>query len=412
MGFMLAWQGESFSDPIIKLAQVEDSSNTAGDGVIQPTEEPPTIITNETIREEGALKDTAVFETQLMLWAQIDPIYREQLFNAAATRASSDVLFNMGRVRAMQQVREENEQVIENEVVRLQDVAQRADAAATDAQMQAANELARAQNLAGWNYIRGGIYTDVVVDPSPDVAVVDGRLISPGRWNFGNYVWNTDYQRRSIAADEWAAGAAIESANRAAALNVEAATIAGNVEDAAAQTETRVAQLEAINEDTRVDEARLRMETEDALARAQRDLARMQQLEDALVGEYELTVPFSTVSELETTGGEAEAALQVTINAPLWRVLWAVGGDGETSSGFLVSVLDAEGKPVGGGADAISAYKRYLVFDGPGTFTVQLRGASGNRCIVVVEESEDAKLPPSEDAPPANPAESPVRKDS
>ena len=38
MGFMLAWQGESFSDPIIKLAQVEDSSNTAGDGVIQPTE--------------------------------------------------------------------------------------------------------------------------------------------------------------------------------------------------------------------------------------------------------------------------------------------------------------------------------------------------------------------------------------
>jgi hypothetical protein len=398
-------------DMLEAMRQEDSASDTTGDGIVQPGDRAPVKITNETIIQSNALEETARFETELMLWAQLDAVVREELFNAAAARARSDVLFNMGRVRAMQEVRNRNEEVIQQDISQLQDVVEEASAAVTERQAAAANELARAQSMAGWAYLRGGVRNQVLVQETrPLVGQVDNTLISPGRLALGNIYWGNTASNQPDPSV--AAGAAIESATRAEALSDDAAAIAGSAEEAVAQTRERVSQLESQNQQIATEQTALALQTEDALARAQRELAQMQRLEDAFLGGYELTIPFTTVRELDTTMAE-EASLDVEITAPLWRVMWGVSGPATQSSGFVVSVRDAEGKPVGGNMEAVSPYGRYMVLDGPGQFTIRVAGARGSHVVVVVEEATE--IPAMErprPEPPANPAESPARAGS
>jgi hypothetical protein len=77
----------------------------------------------------------------------------------------------------------------------------------------------------------------------------------------------------------------------------------------------------------------------------------------------------------------------VTVKGDSWRILWGVSGYAQGSKLFSISVIDKKtGKPLRGSSDDVSSYRRYLLLEGPGEFTIRASGVGDGEAIIVADE--------------------------
>ena len=349
----------------------------------------PKRLTSNDLRQAKALEELAEFETQLILWAQIPDEYREAMFANVALAAESTAELNTARIGALHEQRAANNDVIADEAEALAKKQKQANRALESKSF----ELSQATGSAN-SKLR---YQDIFDSSDYYANMRDSRLDSAVRNElFGQssggqrqsaQFWDNKYVAESNYRDGKRAEIAEEYLQKEKAIKAEAKSIQRQSEAETRAANARMAEIEAANSTARSDQTVLQQNAISAIARAERELDRMTALEEALASGRPLSVPFNQVAELKVVSGEDEASVPVTVKGDSWRILWGVSGYAQGSKIFSISVIDNEtGKPLRGSSDDVSSYRRYLLLEGPGEFTIRASGVGDGEAIVVADE--------------------------
>lgn len=363
----------------------KESVTATAEGSI-PNKSAPQKLTSAGLRNQQTFIQTATFETQLLLWAQIPPEYREELFAAVAQSAEQTVNLNAGRSELFQAQRESAQDAIAAEAKVLSEQRKETNRALESRQKMIEKESQKARSKAFWADFHSG------ADYAAGQRNQYNRMIDIG---FGdpNYnrmratQWGYESQRRAASADNKAFHAHIEHGRNSAAIANDAKRIQreqGAIESASG---AKIAALDAAKRRALGSQTLLRLQTEDGVARAMRELEWMSALEDALAANYVSSLSFRAIGELETLGNDAEKDFPIQAKGKLWRVMWAVSGPAQSSKLFKLSVSRAsDGRAIAGSTDYIAPHERFLILQEHGDFTVSVKGIEDSQCIVVVEE--------------------------
>jgi hypothetical protein len=325
----------------------------------------------------------------LILWAQIPDEYREAMFANVALAAESTAELNTARIGALHEQRAANNDVIADESEALA----KKQAEANRALGSKSRELGRAKNSAELS-----LRFQDVFDSSDHYANMRNNRVDSavrkelfGKSSSGDrqsaQFWDNKYLAESKYRDGKRAQIAEEYYQKEKAIKAEAKAIKKQSEAEARAANARMAEIEAANSTARSDQTVLQQNAMSAIARAERELDRMTALEEALASGRPLSVPFNQVAEMKIVPGENEAEIPVTVKGDSWRILWGVSGYAQGSKLFSISVIDKKtGKPLRGSSDDVSSYRRYLLLEGPGEFTIRASGVGDGEAIIVADE--------------------------
>ena len=343
-------------------------------------------LTSASLAERKRFKLNAEFDTQLLLWAQIPPEYREEIAEPIASSAQESLEMNIARAEIFETARAENNAVIEAESKVIAKQRKEAGEALKARQNLIERDRQAAASEANKAYRESGASWAEYMRNSYDRNLAIG---------FGNDSYNmmraTQWDREHTRRSNWAEGRAneamVEHNRNVAAITNDAKRVQREQRIAEAASTERIQQMEAANRRAIGSQTLLRFQSEDGLIRARNELQKLYRLEDVLAQGYVPASRFTLLHEAQLQDASGTIEFTVRTDARLWRIMWAVAGEAQGSKLLKVSVVDeATGKAVAGSTDDVAPYERFLLIEKQGSFTVSLKGATDSHAFIVAEE--------------------------
>jgi len=346
-------------------------------------------LTTSALRQSKAAEQQAEFETQLLLWAQLPQDLRQIMMENVADRAHVTLEVNAAKSESLGEVQQQAGSQLAEESATI--TARRAEARAAIADKRAEEQAARRDAEDKIAYADRHDDSGYYAAKRDHYANRSGFERFTGRSSFVSDFFATSYegayQREVANRDAAIADAASEYQERRQALKAEEKAIKQQISAETRAANARMAELEDEMQRARTDRTVLKMNSDNAIAQAERQLTLMYSLEDALASAYHPSLPFHQVAEMELAPHHGEREQRVRIKGDMWRVLWCINGPAQGSKLFNVSVINAEtNQPVGYSTDEVSILRRFLLVEGPGEFIIRVRGAADSAVLVVTDE--------------------------
>lgn len=346
-------------------------------------------LTSSALRQSKAAEQHAEFETQLLLWTQLPQDLRQIMMENVAHQAKVTLEMNAAKSALLGEVQMQAGSQLAEESASI--AARRAEASAAIADKRAEEKAARRDaesKIANAEFHDDSGYYAAKRDHYANKASFQRISGRSGAWADMNASGFESLRRREArSAEARIYSAASEYQERSQALKAEEQAIKQQINAETRAANARMAELEDEMQRARTDRTVLKMNADNAVAQAERQLNLMYSLEEAMAEGYGPSLPFHQVTELQILPHEGEKEVRVRIKGALWRVLWCINGPAQGSKLFSVSITNAEtNQPAGYSTDEVSILRRFLLVEGPGEFIVRVRGAADSAVLLVADE--------------------------